>query len=124
MFVDSRAMEPSGGALTIMVWVAAIVSALVFTIAAFAKLGGAMIGRFEVWGYTPSFAITIGLLELLGAVGLLIPRSAAWAALGLILIMLGALETHVLEGEYLAALGPIVMLGLLGVVLYGRVTGD
>ncbi|MFO7564855.1 MAG: DoxX family protein [Enhygromyxa sp.] len=115
-------MEPSARTLRVALWVAAILASAVFAIAGIGKLDKAMIGRFEEWGYTPGLAIAIGLLELLGAVGLLIPRCSAWAALGLIVIMFGALGTHLLAGEYLAALAPTLMLGLLGLVLFGRAT--
>jgi len=104
--------------------VAAIVAAAVFASTGLAKLDGAMIGRFEEWGYAPSFAIAIGVLELIGALGLLIPRCSARAALGLLVIMLGALGTHVIEGEYVAALAPTSMIAVLGFVLFGRGLAD
>lgn len=116
MVVSSRPVRPLG----VAVWVAAIGCAAVFAIAGIGKLRGAMIGRFEEWGYTPGLALTIGVLELVGALALLYPRSAAASALGLIVIMFGALGTHLLAGEYLAALAPLLLLGLLGFVLFGR----
>jgi putative oxidoreductase len=120
MVVHASPIEPSGKAVRIAVWVIAIVAAVVFASAGLRKLDGEMIGQFEEWGYAPSFAITIGVLELIGAVGLLIPRSSAQAALGLIVIMFGAIGTHVLDGDYAAALLPTLMLALLGFVLFGR----
>lgn len=120
MVVDSRALGRTGKGLSVAVWVSAIVAAAVFASSGVELLRGAKIGQFEEWGFAPGLSLTLGVLELLGALGLLIPRSSACAALGLIVIMLGALGIHVLEGDYLAALVPVLMLGLLAFVLIGR----
>ena len=79
-----------------------------------------MIGQFEEWGHAPGLSITLGVLELAGALGLLIPRSSTCAALGLIVITFGALGMQLLERDWIAALGPTLMIGLLGLVLVGR----
>jgi putative oxidoreductase len=120
MVVHAHPIEPSSKALGIAVWVSVFVASAVFASAGLRKLGGDMIGQFEEWGYVPSFAIAIGVLELVGAIGLLLPRCSAQAALGLIVIMFGAIGTHVLDGDYIAALLPTLMLALLGFVLFGR----
>ena len=124
MVVNSGAPNLSGRHLRIAIWMAAIAASAVFATTGIAKLGGAMIGRFEQWGYAPSFAMTIGVVEVLGAIGLLIPRCSACAALGLIVIMFGALGTHVIDGDWIAALAPTLMLALLGFVVYGRGLGS
>ncbi len=54
---------------------------------------------------------------MLGAVGLLIPRLAGYAAGGLIVIMIGATITHLVHGEFP---GSVIHLVLLSIVLYGR----
>src|SRR5690606_40450450 len=109
--------------LNVSLWAAAILAAGIFVIAGGAKLAGAMIGHFEAWGYTPGFAVAIGFAELAGAIGLLIPRTSGWAALGLIVVMFGALGTHFVEADYAAAMVPMVMLALLSFVLFGRGLG-
>jgi putative oxidoreductase len=109
--------------VNLLLWLAALSSAMVFLRSGWTKLDGAMIGQFEEWGYTPSFAVAIGFLELAGAVGLLIPRLSGWAALGLSVIMFGAIGTLAMEAEYLAALLPAAMLVLLTLVLFGRGLG-
>lgn len=101
-------------------WLAALFSATLFFVAATAVLNGSLNAQFAAWGYDANFALAIGVLEFIGAVGLLLPRSAGWAALGLSVIMLGAIGTHVAHGEYLLALMPATVLGLLGFVLWGR----
>lgn len=101
-------------------WLAALISASVFFVSAMAKLAGYMTEQFEAWGYGGHFAVVIGLLEFMGALGLLLPRTAGWAAMGLSVIMLGAIGTYVAHGDYVAALLPAGMLGLLALVLWGR----
>jgi len=101
-------------------WLAALTSASVFLVAAVAKLAGTMDEQFAAWGYGGRFALLIGLLELAGALGLLLPRTAGWAALGLSVLMLGAIGTEVAHGDPVAALLPAGMLGLLSLVLWGR----
>ena len=113
-------MESHDKALRVAVWIAAVAAAAVFVRVGAAKLGGEWIGRFEQWGYRPNFSIFIGCLELAGALTLVIPATSAWAALGLILIMFGALETHLVEANWFAAAAPASMIGLLGFVLFGR----
>ena len=101
-------------------WLSALLSSLVFLAAATAKLTGVMTAQFEAWGYAPSLAILVGVLELSGAIGLLLPRAAGWSALGLSVLMLGAIGTHLVHAEAAAALLPAGILGLLGLVLWGR----
>lgn len=101
-------------------WLAALISASVFFVAAVAKFSGLMTAQFEAWGYGGHFAVVVGLIEFLGALGLLLPRTAGWAALGLSVVMLGAIGTYVVNGDHVAALLPAGMLGLLALVLWGR----
>jgi len=101
-------------------WLAALFSAILFLIGAFVHLNSSMSAQFLAWGYTANFALAIGVLLFVGALGLLLPRTAGWSALGLSVVMLGAIGTHVAHGEYIVALVPLAMLSLLGFVLWGR----
>lgn len=71
---------------------------------------------FAGWGYAPWFAILIGVLELLGAIGLLIPKTRRVTILGLALIMIGAVYTHAVNSEALQVYRPGTFLTLLGVL--------
>ena len=71
--------------------------------------------NFRRYGHPDAFRIFIGVCEVAGAVGLLIPRLASLAALGLMAIMCGAIYTHATHGENLEMIGPLVLLGLLGI---------
>ena len=69
----------------------------------------------------------IGTLELLAAIGLIVPaltRILPWltplAAAGLVLLMIGAAITHVGRGEYGAILVNLVILLVAAFVAYGR----
>jgi putative oxidoreductase len=106
--------------INLALWLAALFTAALFIVTGAAKLNGMMTDQFSVWGYGASFALAIGMLEFIGAIGLLIPRTAGWAALGLSVVMLGAIGTHVAHGDYIAALVPVALLGLLGFILWGR----
>ena len=76
--------------------------------------------NFERWGYPDWFLMLTGVLELLGAIGLLIPMTAGWAASGLVLVMLGAAWTHISNNEGFMAVVPLSFLALLAVVAYLR----
>jgi putative oxidoreductase len=75
---------------------------------------------FVQYGYAPWFATVIGISEVLGAIGLLVPRVAAFAAAGLSIIMVGAFFTHATHHELSHAMIPLVVLALLITVGYAR----
>lgn len=101
-------------------WVLAALVALGFLLAAVGKLSGAQTEMFEGWGYAPWFATVIGVLELLGAVGLLIPRLTRPAILGLTGIMIGAAYTHIANGEAAQLVRPLIFAGILWSVRWLR----
>ncbi len=106
----------------VIAWVIQILLAAGFVMAAAGKLTGnqQMVENFRNWGYPEKFYLLIGALELLGAIGLLIARTAWLAASGLIVIMLGAIATHLLHGEIPQSVFPLTFLLLLAVVLFLR----
>jgi putative oxidoreductase len=75
---------------------------------------------FAQYGYSGWFAMFIGTCEMLGALGLLLPRLAALAATGLSIIMVGAIVTLVTHRQSMQAITPIVVLLLLVSVCYTR----
>lgn len=79
---------------TIVGWVLAVLLAAAYAVSAIAKLTGAATEMFAGWGYPAWFATLIGGIELVGAAGLLIPKTRRWAVLGLTVVMLGAAYTH------------------------------
>jgi ubiquinone/menaquinone biosynthesis C-methylase UbiE/uncharacterized membrane protein YphA (DoxX/SURF4 family) len=79
-------------------WLVRIMLALVFTGAALFKLSAASdaVQTFETLGVGQGAHVLVGVAELLGAVGLLVPPLATPAALGLAGIMVGAVASHLL----------------------------
>ena len=74
---------------------------------------------FESMGMPGWFAALIGGAELLGGIGLLVPRTVRPAAIGLIIIMLGAVFMHAtkIPGGIAKGVPAMVCLALLLVVL-------
>jgi uncharacterized membrane protein YphA (DoxX/SURF4 family) len=73
-------------------------------------------------------SIGIGILELMAAIGLVLPgvtrikpRLVPLAAVGLMLTMIGAALFHVTRGEYLQIPVNVVAFVLAGFVAYGRI---
>ena len=105
---------------TIIGWVLAILLALGFFAAAAGKLRGAATPMFVHWGYPAWFATFIGVLELVGGIGLLIPKTTRYAVLGLTMIMIGAAYTHLANHEGLQVLRPAIFLATLWAVWWLR----
>jgi uncharacterized membrane protein YphA (DoxX/SURF4 family) len=76
--------------------------------------------NFARWGHTPAFMHAVGALELVCAVGLLVPRLAPLAALVLFGLMAGALRTGLVHHEALHIVLPLVLMVLLILVTYLR----
>ncbi|MBU8859782.1 MULTISPECIES: DoxX family protein [unclassified Micromonospora] len=76
---------------------------------------------FEDMGAAPWFRYLVGLLELAGGIGLLVPRLAGLAAVGLALLMVGAAVTQafILHGGALV-LTPVVLFALFVFIAWGR----
>jgi putative oxidoreductase len=72
---------------------------------------------FHEYGYSPGFMKFIGNCELAGAIGLLIPRLRSLAALGLLVIMGGAIVTHARFHEWSHIGLPIVLAVALATVM-------
>lgn len=101
---------------TIILWVLRIVLSLAFLAAGGSKLAGisAMVAVFAKIGIGQWFRVLTGLLEVLGAFGLLISPVTSYASALLSLVMLSAIGFHlsVLGGNPTA---PIVLFVLLTV---------
>ena len=50
---------------------------------------------FRAWGYPDGFYLVIGAIEVIGGVGLLIPRAAPYSAATLSVVMIGAAITQI-----------------------------
>ncbi|MDA1081724.1 MAG: DoxX family protein [Gemmatimonadetes bacterium] len=70
--------------------------------------------RFAAWGYATWFVAVIGTLEVVGAVGLWIPRVRQPAAIGLAVLMLGAIYTNLTHPPMAEAIRPLSFLLAFG----------
>lgn len=97
----------------IISWVLIVPIALLFAMAALSKLGGAAGSMFIDWGYPAWFAYVVGVVEAVGAIALLVPRSTKWAVYLLTVVMVGAAITHIVNAEYLGVLRPAIFTALM-----------
>ena len=99
--------------INIIGWILAAVLALVFALAGGVKLIGApgMVAEFAQIGIGQWFRFVTGLVEVSGAIGLLIPKFRFWAALQIAAVMVGATGVNlwVLHVRPLAGLTAILM---------------
>ena len=83
---------------------------------------------FENWGYPVFFMYIIGLCEVAGAVGLWLRRFSYAAKVCLIILMAGAVATHLVFDSLTEAMPPIILILLIAVTLAlhrkERGTGD
>jgi putative oxidoreductase len=111
---------PRRGA-NIALWVVQVLLALAFAGAASGKLLGKpeMVALFEAIGIGQWFRYVTGLLELAGAVLIVVPRTKFFGAVVLSMVMVGAVLTHlfILHNAPTAA---AVLLALAGIVAWGR----
>ena len=96
----------------VVVWLPSILTAMLMGAAGLPKIlgHGGWATRFERWGYPGGFVVVIGVVEVAGALMLLIPRLAALGAAVLAVVMLGATATHLVHGE-LPRVGVTLVLG-------------
>ena len=107
--------------MSIALWVSQILLAIMFAMAGASKVFGdqATVEMFATIGIGQWFRYVVGALEIVGAVGVLIPRLAGLAALGLVCLMVGAAITNVFVLGA-SPLVPIVLTVVGALVVWGR----
>ena len=121
--------------MNLALWIVAAVLAVAFLAAGVMKLAQpreklAASGMRWTEDYNASTIRVIGLLEVLAAMGLILPLLlnvvpvlAPLAALGLVALMLGAAYTHARRNEYPMIVGNLLLLLLAVFVAWGRLSG-
>ncbi len=113
-----------GKPILILIWILSALEAALFLSVGIPKLLSVpiMVTEFAKIGLGQWFRYLTGALEVIGAVGLLIPKFSGYAALILCAVMVGAIITilKVLGGP--PAL-PIILLIISGVIAYFRLRG-
>ena len=105
-------------------WILQVALGLFFIFAGFNKVRdlSATVAMFATLGLPSVLAYVVGGAELLGGIGLLVPRLTRFAAMGLLIIMIGAVFMHAtkIPGGLAGGLPAIVSLILLGVLVWLR----
>jgi putative oxidoreductase len=98
---------------TIVTWTLTVLPAIPLLLAGSAKLAGAMTEGFRAGGFPDGFVYLIGGIEVFGTLAFLYPRLATWAAVPLVTVMIGAVATHAVHGEF----GGMPIPGLIGLMV-------
>jgi len=108
--------------ITVVVWILTVLLSLIYLLAGFPKLmGSAMVAdRFVDLGYDYQFMKLIGLAEIGCGILLLIPRVAFYPAALLVIVMIGAIVSHIRIGEFPQLVVPGAMLIPLAFVARAR----
>jgi len=96
-------------------WLARVLVALGVLAAGLSKFsaGSGWAGRFHDWGYAPWFLTVVAVTEIVGAIGLLVPRAFRVATALLLLVLVGAAGTHLIHHQSLQILRPAAYLAVL-----------
>jgi uncharacterized membrane protein YphA (DoxX/SURF4 family) len=112
-------------------WIVQVLAAIAFGVSGFTKIvqpkEKLLTNMKWVEDFSPNVIKGIGLLEVLGAIGLILPALTGVlplltpiAGVGLVLVMLGAAYTHLRRGEMSMIPINLVLLLLAAFVVYGR----
>lgn len=109
----------NGRAGRVILWIFQGWAAFAFVVIGFGKFHGTFwVSAFSRWGYSDRFRMLIGALEMTGGLLMAFPRTAAYAAILLDVIMIGAVGTLVAHHEHLFP--PIFWLIVVSIVGYAR----
>ena len=110
-----------GKALNIALWTLQVLVALAFVAAGSGKLLGSadMVALFDAIGIGQWFRYVTGLLEVLGALLLLVPGKSVFGALLLACVMAGAIVAHVTV-LHTPPTAPLVLFALTALIAWGR----
>jgi uncharacterized membrane protein YphA (DoxX/SURF4 family) len=110
-----------GKRLDVALWAAQVLLALTFLAAASGKLLGnpEMVAVFEAVGVGQWFRYATGLIEIAGALLVVVPKTRVVGAGLFVNVMVGAAATHLFV-LHNAPTAPLVLLALASFVLWGR----
>jgi uncharacterized membrane protein YphA (DoxX/SURF4 family) len=120
----STTSRTSGTSTTsnVALWVLQVLLAAVFVMSALPKVFAdpRTIAGFAAIGFSPAGMVVIAVLEITGAVGLLIPRLCGLAALAFVGLMTGAVLATVIGVGAAMTIVPGTVLVLVAVLAWGR----
>ena len=101
----------------LILWVLTAIVTVQFLLAGGFKLAGAeqLVQQFNAFGYPIWTLYLIGAIEVACALLVLTPRFASWACMPLVVLMVGAVGTHLATGvgSPTAAMGALVLVAIL-----------
>lgn len=117
--------------MNVALWIAQVLLAVLFLMSGFMKATQPRekLAKNMAWvnDFSPTAIKAIGVLEILGAIGVILPALlnimpilTPIAAGGLALVMLGAVIVHLRRKEYPNIVMNLVLMALAVFVLYGR----
>ena len=122
-----RCMSPKNRGLLvvleILLWALSAMLIVVFVRAGWDKFDSSSgwARAFTFWGYPVWFRVLVGVLEIGAALMLFWPRTAAYGAAVIIVVMIGGMATHVfVEGRLSRVTSELGQLGFASFVLAGR----
>jgi uncharacterized membrane protein YphA (DoxX/SURF4 family) len=104
----------------LLLWTLQVLLAAYFVYSAVLLLGDDLVGKFDDIGSGQWLRYLTGVLELVGALGLLVPKLSGLAALGLAGVMAGAVLTELFLLEKGDPFLPAALLLLAAVVAWAR----
>lgn len=104
----------------IVSWTLRILISLGFLLASLGKLTNnlSVIDMFQQWGFPAGFHFIIGILELLLAIAILIPKTLRYAMIGSTVILIGAIGTHIVNDPIGQLIRPIIFLLILSGIYF------
>jgi len=114
----------SGKALNVTLWTLQILSGAALLAAGGSGLAGAppVVAMFEEIGLGQWFRYLAAVLEIAGAIAVVVPRTAFYGAALLATVMLGALIAHMAVLGMATAMPAFILLVLTGTIAYFRRT--
>ena len=116
--------------MNVFLWLLQVILGLMFLAAGGAKVSRPkeLLQRQQAWmeDFSQGQVRVIGWLEILGAVGLIVPALTGFgwlvpfAAIGIGLTMIGAIVVHARRGEYQSIAINVLVLVLAAVIIWGR----
>jgi putative oxidoreductase len=102
--------------VNIALWLVQVLLAAYFVYSGYLLFGDDFVKKFDEIGFGQWLRYLTGVLEIAGAIGLLIPRLCGLAALGLVGVMVGAVGTELFLVARGDAMLPLVLMCVAAVV--------
>jgi uncharacterized membrane protein YphA (DoxX/SURF4 family) len=115
-------LNANNRALSVVAWAVAILLCIAFLGAGTAKLTAQpmMTMEFAAFGYPQWFMYVTGLIEIVGAILVVVPRTSRIGASLLVCVMVGAIFSHLTHGQAGMIGAPVVLLVLAAVAFQLR----